>query len=174
MFLVGSPQKTSADNESRRRSRAVPVRTRRGSRRTHTPFRAKTSRGSPPKHPRFRGSDWPNPGPISPTDVALRGFSASSTACKQRALRARWPFGGLSRSSQTVAYPCPLERIRRALKAVRLLASDGRIPRPLRWLAVVSLLPIPGPVDEGVLLLVACLLWLFYRDRLKDAWTRAA
>jgi hypothetical protein len=48
------------------------------------------------------------------------------------------------------------------------------MPRPLRWLAVVGLLPIPGPLDEGVLLIVAGLLWVFYRDRLKDAWSWAA
>jgi hypothetical protein len=34
-------------------------------------------------------------------------------------------------------------------------------------------LPIPGPVDEAMLLLVALLLWVFYRERLLDAWLRA-
>jgi hypothetical protein len=62
---------------------------------------------------------------------------------------------------------------RRAIRAVRLLAGDGRIPRSLRGLAAFGLLPIPGPVDEAVLLLVALLLWLFWRDRLTDAWRRA-
>jgi hypothetical protein len=57
---------------------------------------------------------------------------------------------------------------------VRLLARDGRIPRPLRWLAAFGLLPIPGPVDEAVLLLVALLLWLCCRESLSDAWRRAA
>jgi hypothetical protein len=57
---------------------------------------------------------------------------------------------------------------------VRLLARDGRIPRPLRWLAAFGLLPIPGPVDEAVLLLVALLLWLCCRETLRDAWRRAA
>jgi hypothetical protein len=33
---------------------------------------------------------------------------------------------------------------------------------------------VPGPFDELVLILVAGVLWLFYRDRLMDAWTRAA
>jgi hypothetical protein len=73
-----------------------------------------------------------------------------------------------------VAYSSALRRIRRAIRAVRLLARDGRIPRPLRWLAGVGLLPIPGPIDEGVLLVVAGVLWVFYRDCLKDAWSRAA
>jgi hypothetical protein len=63
--------------------------------------------------------------------------------------------------------------VRRTLRAVRLLAREGRIPRPLRALAAFGLLPIPGPVDEVVLLLVALALWLFYRDVLADAWRRS-
>lgn len=63
--------------------------------------------------------------------------------------------------------------MRRTLRAVRLLAREGRIPRPLRALAAFGLLPIPGPLDEAVLLLVAAVLWLFYRDVLADAWRRA-
>jgi hypothetical protein len=62
---------------------------------------------------------------------------------------------------------------KRAIRAVRLLAQDHRIPRPLRRLAALGLLPIPGPLDEGVLLLVALVLWIFYRERLADAWSRA-
>jgi hypothetical protein len=53
---------------------------------------------------------------------------------------------------------------------VKLLARDGRIPRPLRGLAALGVLPIPGPFDEAVLLFVGAVLWLFYRDTLKDAW----
>ncbi len=64
--------------------------------------------------------------------------------------------------------------VARTIRAVRLLARDGRIPRALRWPAAVALLPIPGPIDEAVLLLLALLLWLFYRDVLADAWRRAA
>ncbi|HUQ22218.1 MAG TPA: hypothetical protein VM049_04315 [Gaiellaceae bacterium] len=51
-----------------------------------------------------------------------------------------------------------------------MLARDGRIPRPLRGLAAFGLLPIPGPVDELVLVVVAGLLWLFYRPTLAEAW----
>jgi hypothetical protein len=60
----------------------------------------------------------------------------------------------------------------RSIRAVKLLARDGRIPRPLRWAAAFGVLPIPGPVDEVVLVLVAAVLWLFYRERLREAWSR--
>lgn len=50
---------------------------------------------------------------------------------------------------------------------------DRRIPRPIRALAAVGLLPVPGPVDELVLLLVAGILFLFYRAPLREAWRRA-
>lgn len=60
------------------------------------------------------------------------------------------------------------------MKAVRILARDGKIPRPLRWLAVIGLLPIPGPFDEGILLVVAALLFVFYPHRTRAAWRAAA
>jgi len=64
--------------------------------------------------------------------------------------------------------------LRRTLRAVRLLARDGRLPRWLRGLAAVGLAPVPGPFDEAVLLVVAAVLWLGYRDRLRAAWREAA
>jgi len=63
---------------------------------------------------------------------------------------------------------------RRTLRAARLAASDKRIPRPVRWLAMFGLLPIPGPFDEAVLLIAMVPLALFYRAPLRDAWRRAA
>jgi len=60
--------------------------------------------------------------------------------------------------------------VKRLLRAVKLLARDGRIPRPLRGLAAFGLLPIPGPVDELALLVVGVVLWLFYRRTLTEAW----
>jgi hypothetical protein len=59
--------------------------------------------------------------------------------------------------------------MRRLLRAVKLLARDGRIPKPLRGLAAFGLLPIPGPLDEAALLVVGTVLWLFYRRTLREA-----
>jgi hypothetical protein len=61
----------------------------------------------------------------------------------------------------------------RTVRAVRIAATDKRIPRPLRWLAALGLAPIPGPLDEALLLIVAIPLGLFYRGPLADAWRRS-
>jgi hypothetical protein len=61
----------------------------------------------------------------------------------------------------------------RVLRALELLARDERIPKPIRLLAGIGLLPIPGPFDEAVLVLISpCL--LLYRTPLREAWMRAA
>ena len=57
---------------------------------------------------------------------------------------------------------------------MKILVRDGRIPKPLRGLAAFAVLPIPGPVDELALLIVGLLLWMFYRDSLREAWSQAA
>jgi hypothetical protein len=67
----------------------------------------------------------------------------------------------------------PRRTARRSVAAVRVLARDGGVPRWLRGLVGVGLLPIPGPFDEAVLLLAAAILWLGYRDRLRAAWRDA-
>jgi hypothetical protein len=54
-----------------------------------------------------------------------------------------------------------------------LIARDRRIPKPLRWVAGLGLLPIPGPFDEIVLLFVAPVLFGFYREPMREAWERA-
>ena len=54
-----------------------------------------------------------------------------------------------------------------------LLARDSRIPKPLRWIAGLALLPIPGPVDEVILLLLAPILFVFYREPMREAWSHA-
>ena len=61
----------------------------------------------------------------------------------------------------------------RTVRATRIAASDPRIPWPLRWLAGLGLLPIPGPFDEAILVLVALPLALFYRRPLAEAWEKA-
>jgi hypothetical protein len=63
---------------------------------------------------------------------------------------------------------------KRTARAVKIVVGHGGIPRPIRWLAAIGLLPIPGPFDEAILLLVALILFLFYRDRLREAWQEAA
>jgi hypothetical protein len=61
----------------------------------------------------------------------------------------------------------------RTVRAVRIVIRDGRVPKPLRWGGALGLLPIPGPFDEFVLVLVASVLWLFYRNQLTEAWKQA-
>ena len=63
--------------------------------------------------------------------------------------------------------------IARVIRSMRLLARDGRIPKPLRWLAGIGLLPIPGPIDEAVLVLIAPVFLLFYRGPMREAWERS-
>jgi len=43
----------------------------------------------------------------------------------------------------------------------------------LRGLAALGLLPVPGPLDEAVLVLVGAILYGFYREPLRDAWRQA-
>jgi hypothetical protein len=65
-----------------------------------------------------------------------------------------------------------IEFLKRTIRAVRFASTDNRIPKPLRWLAALGLAPIPGPLDEALLLIVAIPLALFYREPLADAWAR--
>jgi hypothetical protein len=65
------------------------------------------------------------------------------------------------------------QNLARTLRAVAIVVRDGRIPRPLRWGGALGALPIPGPFDELVLLVVGGILWLFYRDQLQEAWRNA-
>jgi hypothetical protein len=62
---------------------------------------------------------------------------------------------------------------KRVVRAARYAATDNRIPKPLRWFALLGLLPVPGPFDEIVLLIAAVPLGLFYRRPLAEAWRRS-
>ena len=67
----------------------------------------------------------------------------------------------------------PLAFVTQAVRATRLLATDRRIPRSLRGLVALGALPIPGPLDEGLLLLAAGILYTFYRQPMREAWQKA-
>lgn len=60
------------------------------------------------------------------------------------------------------------------MRAGRVLVHDERIPKPVRWLGALALLPIPGPLDEAVLLLIVPILAAFYRERVREAWAASA
>jgi hypothetical protein len=92
----------------------------------------------------------------------------------------RWTIAAHGSSDERAASPIlhrvihPLDSLRRIARAVRLVIRDGGLPRWLRGLAAVGVAPIPGPFDEIVLLIVAAILWLGYRDRLRAAWLDSA
>jgi hypothetical protein len=62
----------------------------------------------------------------------------------------------------------------RTIRAVKIVVRDGRIPRPIRWGGALGLAPVPGPFDEIVLVIVGGVLWIFYREQLRQAWRHAA
>jgi hypothetical protein len=62
----------------------------------------------------------------------------------------------------------------RTIRATRTLVGDTRIPKSLRWVGGFALLPIPGPFDEAVLLLLAPIFAVFYSGPLREAWREAA
>ena len=48
------------------------------------------------------------------------------------------------------------------------------MPKRLRWIAATCLLPIPGPLDEAILLLIAPVFMIFHRAPTRDAWRTAS
>jgi hypothetical protein len=61
--------------------------------------------------------------------------------------------------------------VTRFIRATKLVVRDGRIPKPLRWLTGIGLIPIPGL--KVVLIVIAPLLFAFYRTPMREAWQRA-
>jgi hypothetical protein len=61
--------------------------------------------------------------------------------------------------------------VTRSIRATKLIVRDGRIPKPLRWLTGIALIPIPGL--KAVLIVVVPLLFAFYRKPMRDAWQQA-
>jgi hypothetical protein len=64
--------------------------------------------------------------------------------------------------------------IARTVRATGLLARDKRVPKPVRGLVALGLLPVPGPVDEVLLLVLAPFLFTFYREPMREAWRDAS
>jgi hypothetical protein len=64
--------------------------------------------------------------------------------------------------------------IARVARATAIVVKDERVPRPLRWAAGLGLMPIPGPFDEAILLVVAVPLVAFYRGPMREAWRAAS
>lgn len=63
-----------------------------------------------------------------------------------------------------------LMRVARTMKA---LSRDESIPRWLRVALVACCLPIIGPADEIALVILAGVVWLVYRDRVRTAWVQS-
>ena len=51
------------------------------------------------------------------------------------------------------------------LRVARKLARDPAIPRYLRYMLLFGLLPIPGPLDDVVVVIVAAIIIVRYRHR---------
>jgi hypothetical protein len=66
------------------------------------------------------------------------------------------------------------KKLRTMASASRYLVTvRGALPRYLVVLVLIGLLPIPGPVDEGVLLVAMTILWLRHRPLLRVCWAAA-
>jgi hypothetical protein len=65
-------------------------------------------------------------------------------------------------------------RITRLLRLLKLLVRDARIPRPIRGLFLVGLLPLPGPFDEAILISALALLLFVRPNLIRTLWREAA
>jgi hypothetical protein len=62
----------------------------------------------------------------------------------------------------------------RTIRASAIVLRDKRIPRPIRWAGGIALLPIPGPFDEALLVMLAPILLVFFRAPMREAWQAAS
>jgi hypothetical protein len=66
------------------------------------------------------------------------------------------------------------QHVVRLLRLAKSLAQDPRIPRPVRWLIVVGLLPVPGPFDEIVLAVALLILAIVRPGIVRTLWRESA
>jgi hypothetical protein len=67
--------------------------------------------------------------------------------------------------------------LRRSIVAGRILTSDKRIPKPIRWVTrglIVGCMFIPGPFDEIALVLILAGTVILWRTPCREAWINSA
>lgn len=68
-----------------------------------------------------------------------------------------------------------MTRLRILLRTGKIMTRDKRIPRWLRWGIVASVaIPLPGPIDEGVALVLVLVVCLFWRVAVREAYAKAS
>ena len=60
--------------------------------------------------------------------------------------------------------------LKRLLRLLKLLVRDPRVPRLIRWLIVIGLLPIPGPFDEAALAFAVLMLAVVRPTLVRTLW----
>ncbi|HEX7355294.1 MAG TPA: hypothetical protein VF288_10730 [Mycobacteriales bacterium] len=74
-----------------------------------------------------------------------------------------WALAGLGAAAAVLGAAVARRRLAVAVRVLRGIATDRRLPRPLRCALAAGLLPIPGPFDEIALGIAAVVAVLFYR-----------
>ena len=94
-------------------------------------------------------------------DAAVRALSRALEAAALEGRAASRPPPVISAAREILGRrarpaPPPTGALVRSVRFLNALAADPDIPRPVRWLLLFAVLPIPGPVDElaGALALV--------------------
>jgi len=60
--------------------------------------------------------------------------------------------------------------MKRLIRTTKELIKEDKLPRWLKIMAAFGIAPIPGPVDEIILFLVAIILIIFYRTLVLTTW----